>query len=262
MARSFTINDLVQLPKLDAASAVTLVHRLLTLAAQRKKLPAAVEKARKRLQKSHHELELALRERLPGPAGDPRRSRLADQAEDLAFSALYDFLSAYSKLPDSLPESALARTLLSVLYPDGLKFTQLTFHQEWAEANARLQRIAADKLHRDLKQLGGEIFLVNLERAHKEYGEALGATSPRTDPAPAAAPVREPLQRLYDALRQYVLQLSAQVDPELPATTELAEELLSPLSEWQSRSARPVVPPPPVGPGQPAAPDLTPAAAS
>lgn len=238
MARSFTMNDLVQLPRLDAASAVTLVHRLLTLAAQHKKLPAAVEKARKRLQESHGELEAALRERLVAPADDPRRAQLADQAEDLALSALYDFLNAYSKLPQSDPAAALADRLLLILYPDGLKFTQLTYAKQWAETSARLQRIAADALHRDLKQLGGEKFLKNLQAAHKEYGEALGVTSPRAESAPAAAPVRGPLQRLQEALRQYVLQVSALADSERPATVELATELLAPIGESQSRSAR------------------------
>lgn len=254
MARSYTINDLVQLPRLDAASAVTLVHRLLTLAAQRKRLPAQVDKARKRLQASHRELEAALRERLPAPGGDPQRARLADQAEDLAFSALFDFLSAYSKLPAALPESVLASRLLSTLYPDGLRFTQLTYPKEWAEANARLQRIAADKLHRDLKQLGGEVFLLNLQRAHKEYGEALGATVAPAEPTAAATLVREPLQRLHEALRAYVLQLSAQADPELPETIELAEELLSPLSEWQGAPSRAAAAPPPAPPSPPSAP--------
>ena len=109
MARSFSIGELVQLPTLDAASAVTLVKRLLTLAGQHKKLPAAVDKARKRLETGHAELAAALSDRLTVTSGDPRRSQAADQAEDLALSALYDFLTAYSKLPESAPESARFR---------------------------------------------------------------------------------------------------------------------------------------------------------
>lgn len=253
MARSFTMSDLVQLPKLDAASAVTLVHRLLTLAAQHKKLPAGVDKACKRLRERHGELEAALCERLAAPAGDSRRAQLADQAEDLALSALYDFLTAYSKLPESEPGSAVADRLLATLYPDGLKFTQLTYQKQWAETSARLQRIAADALHRDLKQLGGEVFLKNLQQAHKEYGAALGVTSPKASPASATAPVRDPLQNLQEALRQYVLQVSALADPERPATEEMATELLAPMSEWQSRPARGATAPPPAPPTAPSA---------
>lgn len=238
MARSFSIGELVQLPTLDAASAVTLVKRLLTLAGQHKKLPAAVDKARKRLETGHAELAAALSDRLTVTSGDPRRSQAADQAEDLALSALYDFLTAYSKLPESAPESARAARLLATLYPDGLRFTQLTYAKQWAETSARLQRMAADALDRDLKQLGGEVFLQNLQRAHKEYGEALGVTQPKAGNEPAAVPLREPLQRLLEALRKYVLQLSAQADPEQPATEELAAELLAPLRDWQSRPGR------------------------
>lgn len=238
MARQFLLGDMVQLPKLDAASAVTLVHQLLTLAAQHKKLPSGVDKARKRLIISHKEVQAGLSERLAGSVGDPRRARSADQWEDQAFSALYDLLSAHSKLPDSEPSAATARTVLATVFPDGLKFTQLTYSQQWAEASARLQRIEADGLAKALRELGGEPFLRNLNKAHKEYGEALGVTSPRATVAAPTAPVREPLQRLQDALRQYVLQLVANVNEDEPATVELAEELLNPLAEWQRRSPR------------------------
>lgn len=239
MARQFLFSDMVQLPKLDAASAVTLVHQLLTLAAQHKKLPSGVDKARKRLGASLKEVQAGLSQRLAGSVGDPRRARSADQWEDQAFSALYDLLSGHSKLPDSEPSAATARAMLATVFPDGLKFTQLTYSQQWAEASARLQRIEADGLSKALRELGGEPFLRNLKKAHKEYGEALGATSPRVVAAAPIAPVREPLQRLQDALRQYVLQLVANVNEDEPATVELTEELLGPLAEWQSRPARP-----------------------
>ncbi len=239
MARQFLLSDMVQLPKLDAASAVTLVHQLLTLAAQHKKLPTGIEKARKLLAARHKEVQAGLSERLAGAVGDPRRARLADQWEDQAFSALYDLLAGHSKLPDSEPSAAVARSALATVFPDGLRFTQLTYAQQWAEANARLERIAADGLEPLLRQLGGEPFLRNLKKAHREYGEALGVTSPRAAVAAPAAPVREPLQRLQAALRQYVLQLIAYVNEDEPTTVELAEALLTPLTEWQRRPSRP-----------------------
>ena len=135
-------------------------------------------------------------------------------------------------------QSAIAQSLLTALYPTGLRFTLLGFQQEWAECQARLDRIDREGLAAKLKALGGEPFLDNLRAAHKEYGEALGVTQVRAEPAPPTAVVKEPLVRLQEALRKYVLQVIAQVEESDATSAQLAEDLLAPLSEWQSRGAK------------------------
>lgn len=236
--KRFTLTDLVQLPRLDAASAVALVRTLLTLADDKKKLPPGVAQAKKRLGVVHKEVAEALTKRLSVGLIDPQRARLADRGEDLAFSALFDFLTGWSKLPAPSKQSAIAHHLLTALFPAGLRFTLLGFQQEWAECQARLDRIDREGLAAQLKLLGGEPFLDNLRAAHKEYGEALGVTLARTDAAPPTAVVKEPLVRLQDALRKYVLQVIAQVEESDATSAQLAKDLLAPLSEWQSRGAK------------------------
>ena len=234
MTKTPYLHDLVATPVLDAASAVALLHRLLAVAATYKKLPPRIEQARKRLAATLTKLQEALKTRLAaGTGSDSLRSRQADRAIDLAFSALYDFLTAYSKLPEGTPQRTSAQSLLSVLFGDGLKFTMLSFVKEWAEANARIQRITDDKLDAPIKALGGEVFLKNLAAAHKEYGEALGITSAKAA-TPTVSTVAEPLTEAKEALRKYLLQVSAHADDTDPTTTELTEALLAPIAEWQS----------------------------
>jgi hypothetical protein len=77
------------------------------------------------------------------------------------------------------------------------------------------------------------VFLKNLAAAHKEYGEALGITSAKAA-TPSGGNVAEPLTEAKEALRKYLLQVSAYADDTDPTTTELTEALLAPLAEWQS----------------------------
>lgn len=243
------------IPVLDAASAVTLLHRLLTVAATLKKLPPRIEQVRKLQAAALTNLQAALKARLSGGSSDNQRSKQADRAIDLAFSALYDFLTAFGKLPEGTPQRDTALQLLSVLFADGLKFTMLNFVKEWAEATARLQRISEDKLDTPIKALGGEMCLENLAAAYKEYGGALSITSAKT-PAPASSTVAEPLSEAKDALRKYLLQVTAHIDDADPTATELAATLLGPLTKWQSPVRKQGEEAAPLGPTDPQAPPV------
>ena len=240
MTKNPYLHDLVATPVLDAASAVALLHRLLAVATAYKKLPPRIEQARKRLAATLTRLQEALKTRLAaGTGSDSLRSRQADRAIDLAFSALYDFLTAYSKLPEGTPQRTSAQSLLSVLFGDGLKFTMLSFVKEWAEASARIQRIADDKLDAPIKALGGEVFLKNLAAAHKAYGEALGITS-----AKAATPSCQHRRRAAKRSQRGPAQVPAtshraHLTTPTPATSELAEALLAPIADWQSPARKP-----------------------
>jgi len=240
--KRFSLIDLVQLPRMDAATTVALARTLLTLAEDKKKLPAGIAQAKRRLAAVHKDVAEALAQRLMAPTSDPQRAKIADQGEDLAFSALFDFLTGWSKLPADFKQAEIARRLLLVLFPTGLRFLQLTFHQEWAEAQARLDRIEKEGLDAHLKTLGGEPFLLALRAAHKEYGEALGVTQVRSETSKDGASVRESLSKLQGTLRKYVVQVVAQVEEDDAASAELAEELLSPLAEYQAKIAKPQAP--------------------
>lgn len=241
MQRTFEAADLVQLPLLDTQSATALGRELLTLAAQERKLPAAIEKAHKRLEQSHRLLQAAAQARLGEPAGGDPRPRTADVEADAAFSMLNDWLAGLARLPDKFPEGQEARRLQAVLFADGLRFTQLPYKKQWAEADARVQRLKQDGLDKVIEQLGGRALLQNLREAHAAYGEALGITRPLAAPSPTTE-LREPLQGLRDALRGYVLQLMSHADAEPETGEPLAERLLRPLREHTT--ARPAAPAP------------------
>ena len=55
-------------------------------------------------------------------------------------------------------------------------------------------------------------------------------TQVRSESAPPSGVVKEPLLRLQEALRKYVLQVIAQVDEDDPVSVQLADELLVGLS--------------------------------
>jgi hypothetical protein len=233
MARTYDIRDLITLPRLDASSADALVTEVLTCA-KGKSMAAPIESARKNLIEAQKALKGALMSRLQAvSATDSARAREADKAEDAAFSATFDWLTGFSKLPDTYEEVVVAERLLVALFRDGLKFTQLAYKLEWAEADARLRAIAEDRALEDgFEKLGGEIFLKNLRKAHKEYGDALGITTPKGAEVPAVA-VKEPLTAVRTALRTYVLRVLAHGEDD-PA---LAETLLAPLAAWEAPNA-------------------------
>lgn len=260
MARTFEMVDLVELPTLDVQSAYSLGQEILTQAAQEpKKLPAGIERGRGRLQDRLGLLHQAQQQRLGSPSADGRRSRVADEGEDAAFAILQGWLSALARLPVSFPEAAQAQGVLDVLFEDGLRFTQLPYKKEWAEADARLARLHRDGLDTVIESLGGRSILRNLRQAHDEYGRALGITQPSPEADPTS--MREPLQAVRGALRSYVLQVTSHADSEdSEAAQALAERLLTPLRSFAPRKpARPDAPDAPPTPDAPPAPAAPPA---
>lgn len=259
MARTFERSDMVELPTLDAQSAYSLGQELLTQAAQEgKKLPGAIERARGRLSDQLGALHRVQQERLGGPAVDSRRTRIADEGEDAGFAALFGWLSAWARLPATYPEAEQAQAILDVLFADGLRFTQLPYKKEWAEADARLARLSRDGLDTIIEALGGRSILHNLRRAHDEYGRALGITGP--SPEAELISLREPLDGVLSALRSYVLQAASYADAEdRPEATALLDRLLAPLRSFAGRKpARPDDPSDPAAPSPPPGPAPTP----
>ncbi|AUX22720.1 hypothetical protein SOCEGT47_032260 [Sorangium cellulosum] len=261
MKRTFTAVDLVQLPKLDASSAQALGTEVLTAARPilsdkdaAKRIPEGVLEAHEDLSAALSTLNRAAATRLPSlPAEDTARAKAADQAVDAIWSGLHDVLLGWSKI-QGLPEAGTAVSLRATLFPKGLKFTQIAYKLEWAESNTRILLIKDSELEAQIEKLGAGKILERLYEAHDEYGAALGITSPMETPEVETANVREALDELVEALRTYVVRVSGMVSKRDPTKTELAQQLLAPIENWQPAAARTKAAEPPAG--APAAPAL------
>ena len=238
MVRFYDADDIIQLPKLTVAGALALGQSLLTAAQAAEALPASVDKAFSQLKKTHGALRKVAQERLPPTALDDSPDvRAADREIDAAWSAAFDWVTGWSKLPGkaNTAKVALAQLLLKALFDDGLKFTQIKYKLEWAESQTRLDRIADQQLDQKFEELGGSAFLKTVKTTHKTYGDLLGMTKAKAQEAEGLQ-VRQPLDEFQGALRKYVVRVTASADEDDKASVALAKKLLAPLSEWESAS--------------------------
>lgn len=237
MSRSFDAAELVVLPILDVSSAISLGGEVLTAAKSaddHHKLPKSIKKSLSALAEQHQSLRTASAERLgAAQAVDGTRSVRADRRIDAAWSALSTWLTGWAKLPTTLPQQQQAQAILDDIFSTGLKFLTLSYKQEWAESDTRLLRISTEKHDATLTQLGGAAFLDELRAAHAEYGEALGITKTPETPD-AGANLRDRLKAFQQALRTYVVRVTAHVDDDDAASNELATLLLAPLARWET----------------------------
>jgi hypothetical protein len=248
MPRAFDSTDLVTLPRLDSTSAQTLGTQVITTA-KHKTLTPQISEALEDLIAAHRALLAAAARRLPTLDGqDPARAKNADIALDATWSALFDNLTGWSKLP-AHPSAGIASKLLAQLFPEGLKFAQLAYRLEWAESNTRLMIIQERKLEPQLKTLGALPIVEHLRAAHKEYGEALGVTTAAKASAEAAS-VRDALDDFTDSLRQYIVRVAASVRRKDAKSAALAQTLLAPVQAWQAPAVARALdaPPEPVPP--------------
>lgn len=236
--RSSSAFDFIRLPKVDAIGAHTLGMSILA-AAEGQTLSDGAKEARDDVKVALSALGAVLKDKLPKDALDPGpRTREADRALDRAWSATYDFLTAWSKLDDE-PKAAIASKVRERLYPDGLRFTKVQYAKQWTESHRRLDLIEEGSLASHFATLGGQAFLDTLKKTHKAYGEVLGITKAPEDPIEEQK-IGDALAQLSHALRAYVLHVSAMVRRDDPAQKAVVEKLLAPLAQWQS---------PPVGKG-------------
>jgi len=233
MARSYTTVDLVTLPTLDASSAQALATTVLSAASAANDLPEPVTEARDDLKHALHALQKVASQRLRPIKEDPQRARSADVKLDACWSGFFDWLTGWAKIP-GIPEAEIASSLLTQIFPnDSLKFIQAPYEVEWAESRDRLQLIKDQKLDEAIEgPLGGAKILTTLRAAHKAYGDAVGITEIQpTDEEKAS--LRAALGEVVEALRHYVVQVSATVRRKSPKTVERAAKLLAPITEWQ-----------------------------
>jgi hypothetical protein len=259
MARSFTAQSTIQLPRLSAAEASVLVTQILTAAsaeakaAKGKELPPPIERSRARLILALTSLDEVV---APQIAGDTQVKRRSDRVIDNAWSAGFDWLSGWCKLPvESNPHLEQANALMTLVFSEALAFTKLPYRIEWQQSKLRLDAIAREGHEKTFKQLGGAAFLAHILEAQEAYGIALGITAPATAEATREVGVR--LLATLAAVRDYVNRVAAHAEPDVPGSEELADALLLPLSVWETTHRAPaagadVVAAPPAAPAAPA----------
>lgn len=233
--RSFSVDDLIQLPRFDAVSAVVLGDRIVQAANAEAEIPPPVRRAKEALDDALTNLRRAAEARVAlASAGDPAVVADADRMLDGCWTALYDWLTGFSKLPDGTREANEARGLLTELYPDGLSFILLPYELEWHQSDLRLSRLDNEPLGERIRDLGGKVFLDALTRAHNAYGKLLGLPRAAGAKEQISRGVGEALEAFASALRVYALKVTAQVEVEDPGTAEMCNRLLDPLLNWRT----------------------------
>jgi len=235
MSRSFGASDLVTLPRFTVSTALGCAAQVIAATTART-VPATAAGALQELTQCHAALQQAAVSQAPQPSGDGAAGKLADQLLDAAWGGTLDLIHGTLRIPDEHGRHAHATALRNALYPAGLDFTQLKFIAQWAESDIRLKRVDEQNLSPHFQALGLGWALDAIRKHHVHYGKVTGATEQQ---AYTAAPpqVREPFDALVDALRDYVLKVSASVDRKQPATKDMADALLAPLAEFTTARA-------------------------
>ena len=230
-----SFDDLVQLPRFDAASAVALGDDLVHAASAEAELPRPIRRALDALSDDLGALRGAAAARLASAAVEDHAAvASADRTLDDCWSALFDWLTGFSKLPEGLAQGAEARAILHEVYPDGLSFILLPYELEWNQSDLRLARIAGETLGDRIRALGGQVFLDALTEAHARYGKLLGLPRAPGAADPSARSVAEALESFGAALRIYALKVTAFVEVDEPDTAALSQRLLAPLLHWSA----------------------------
>ena len=253
MARTFTAQDLIQLPSLGAEDAIALVTQLGTVAKNEGKLPAPIQEALDELHAANENLKTEVKKRGQADGVDPAAARVADGVLDRAWSSTEAWLSGWATLGGHAQADDAARAHRR-LFPDGLTFLTKKYKVEWTESQMRLDTIAEEKLDKLFDALGGKPFFKTLRAAHDAYGEALGITRAKASSGPAPL-VRDALDSTLAAAREYVAQVAGSVRRKKPDSEALATRLLSPLASWETTRRAPgaaALSPDPAGPATPA----------
>jgi hypothetical protein len=238
MQRSFSALDLVTIPRSSAGLAIALGTALLTKAQAEPALPPVFVRPLKRLAEEHGALCRAHEAQLDEPVDDaPTAAGEADQQLDASWSGLQGFLVSNTKLaasPAGVERGERARAVLEVIFPDGLRFVNLPYREQWAESKRRLAKLGEAPTDEHVRALGGEPFVAVIEAAQRRYGEVLHLTKPKK--APNQAKVRAAIERMLAAVRSYVLRVANYLDEneDDPAAQAVGDALLAPLATWKS----------------------------
>lgn len=243
--RNYDYTDVVVLPRMDITMTVALAEALNAAAnaeEQNSPLASSIADARTDMNASCDQAKQAI-----AAAGLKPGLTLGtiDTHTDLVFKAHRLILQGWALLSEHLPQGKEAEKLLAQLYGDGLKATQMMGKKQWVTLQSRIEAAKAAGLEQAVNQLGsGPVWTLFLN-AQEQYGKVIGATEAQEE-APEIAASRQALQ---DAIRYYILQVSASVHPKKPETQKRANALHKPISEWKSsKTAEGKKEPPPATP--------------
>jgi hypothetical protein len=232
MPHPLTPEQLIVLPRLNAASAISLAQALEAAArVQASALQAlsyvSIQEALQELTTDREALQAAVVE---AEAQNPGGIREADRREDMAISALHDLLAVWARLAEELPQGRVAERIYQRLFGnDGLSFIYLPVQEEWAVVDAKLFMVAFEGMDKSLAQVGAQPILEHLQGVHARYGEAIGTLGPAQLAEPAA--VRERREALLASIRLYILRVVGAVDRRHPESAEVVRALLEPVAE-------------------------------
>jgi len=268
--KTFEPRDLIRLPNLGSASAIALGGQLLAALKAEKRLPSLIGKRARRLRRTYDAFARAARDRVGTDATvEDRRDEVRLQ-ENAAWTALHLWVTGWSKIAHeaAADQRREAAKVESVLFGGTQGFVRQRYELAWADADQRLKLLVERELEEAIRSLGGELFLESVRRAHQASADVLGMTKPKPHALKPHAPVKELLDELRDAMREYVMQVSAHALADEDAKL-LASRLLAPLAEWEatkrSRTPAPegaepeiIAPPPSASPPPAMEPSSTP----
>lgn len=232
MSAAFDISPYLSSPAVDVPGGVALGVALVTALPAHS--PATVRRAAKRLRASTIALQAAWQATRKAAEGVDRRA--ADHRMDVAWGAAHGRLSAYAALPaNDYPRAEKAARLMEKLFPEGLGFLTLPYSHEWAESGQRLALLDDKAVDAELRELVGDDFVDELDKAHAAYGDALGITEAQAPPD--VVRVQEPLRDLEAAVRDYALQIGAAAGDQ-PDFAAAAQAALAPIDRAREDAAR------------------------
>lgn len=239
VVRTFEAEEMVRLPRLGAADTIALATALVTRAEAAGALPPAIARELARVRGGLGTLRAGAETRAQ-ENGQSESKEVWDRALDTSWAALRWWCKGWSLVPyaENAQQAEDGRALEALLFPDGLRFTQLPFRTEWVESQTRLGLIEREALAPKITALGGAALLDAVRKAHDDFGRALGLTE-ASDVSETSAIVRQGMDEVMASLRRYILQVTAHADPDDPASMTLSEQLLQPLRTWKTRAPAP-----------------------
>jgi hypothetical protein len=239
VVRTFEAEEMVKLPRLGAADVIALATALVTRAEAAGPLPPAIARELARVRTGLGALRAGAEARAQ-ENGQSESKEPWNRALDTSWAALRWWCKGWSLVPyvENAQRAESGRKLEALLFPDGLRFTQMPFRTEWVESQTRLGLIEREALAVVIADLGGAAILDAVRKAHDDFGRALGLTE-ASEVSGNSAILRQGMDELTACLRRYILQVTAHADPDDPASMTLAEQLLVPLTTWKTRAPAP-----------------------
>jgi hypothetical protein len=224
-------------PTRTPGATLSLARGLISAAAT--KPDAAITRRIAKIRKSAKLLQTAWVE-----AGRPSASgedpRPYDVTLDRCWAALRTRLEGCVQLGDD-DHAPRAGVMLSTIYPNGLDFLRLSYPEEWAESERRLEMVKKDKLAKELEELAGAPYLPAIKKAHAAYGTVLGITDKKA-PAVIGAYVRAVVGQVEEDDEESVAAAQEQLEPLVRAkrprgSAEPEEPIEAPLPEAPAEGA-------------------------